>query len=491
MSWKKTAISYLIWLVYTIMTGTALLALGVRVCRAAGMKDYLGILAAAAYVAIAGGIAFLLHRHVAGHIRFVEEKRAHLTVLGVLAALALLVVGFVLRLQGIACMEHSSSAYYEAAKVAEGQGVPQSVQGAVYFYVQVLHVVFLLLGNHASAGVWVQIVLQLAASFLLFLVMRKLAGLASALVALGFSMCAPYMVQSSLSLSPEMLFFFLGMAAMWLMTAGYGRGESCQDHVPELNPIGCLFTGILAALCCYLDVSGILLLLVALGSVFCVREKAVDTGQRALAALLCVAGGLLGFGGCILLDACLSGKTVLGVAGAWISLYRPEGFRLPVVADMTGSVTECCLLFGSMAFGIFSFWFDRERERMSFAVAGGCGIMAASCYGIFTAQMPGLFYLYVTFAVLAGIGLGQCFCAQPVEQEKEAPEKEEDSDFEILIESREEEAAAETDGKVQFLENPLPLPKKHVKRVMDYPLPSASQEDDFDYPVAEDDDYDI
>ena len=54
-----------------------------------------------------------------------------------------------------------------------------------------------------------------------------------------------------------------------------------------------------------------------------------------------------------------------------------------------------------------------------------------------------------------------------------------------------EKDAAEAEGQVRFLENPLPLPKKHVKRVMDYSLSSVSQEDDFDYPVAEDDDFDI
>ena len=77
----------------------------------------------------------------------------------------------------------------------------------------------------------------------------------------------------------------------------------------------------------------------------------------------------------------------------------------------------------------------------------------------------------------------------------ETPEEEEKPDWEILMESREdaasEKGAAEAEGQVRFLENPLPLPKKHVKRVMDYSLSSVSQEDDFDYLVADDDDFDI
>ena len=75
---------------------------------------------------------------------------------------------------------------------------------------------------------------------------------------------------------------------------------------------------------------------------------------------------------------------------------------------------------------------------------------------------------------------------------------EEKPDWEILIESKEEEQRKKeqpegTEKKqVQFLENPLPLPKKHVKRIMDYSLPPEQKEnDDFDIPVAEDDDFDI
>ncbi len=44
--------------------------------------------------------------------------------------------------------------------------------------------------------------------------------------------------------------------------------------------------------------------------------------------------------------------------------------------------------------------------------------------------------------------------------------------------------------KIEFLENPLPLPKKHVKRVMDYKL-DAKECSDYDVDVAEDDDFDL
>ena len=59
----------------------------------------------------------------------------------------------------------------------------------------------------------------------------------------------------------------------------------------------------------------------------------------------------------------------------------------------------------------------------------------------------------------------------------------------LKIQDLEEEGLpAETDNKVQLIENPLPVPKKHVPKVLDYKL--NDDVSDFDYPVADDDDFD-
>lgn len=505
MNWKKNAFSYFVWFVYTIMTGAVLLSSASGICASAGLDDYMEIVLAVGCMAAVGGMAFLLHRFALGRAAFTEEKRVHLTVLAALLAMAFLGAGLFLRVRGIDGAEHSSSVYYEAAKVMEGQKVPQSVHGAVYFYVQLLHVVFRLVGNHPVAGIWMQIVLQLTASLLLFFLVRRLAGLVASLVVLGFCMCAPFMVRSALALSPEMLYFLLLTAALSLVAAGYGDRGREGETVCGLNLKICFFTGALAALCCYMDILGAFLLLAAIGGVFCHREEAVSAGRKAAGVLLNIAGAMAALGACVFLDASLSGKSFQRVAAAWLSLYRPEAFQLPVGAGGGVSLTENCLLFGIMAFGIFSFWFDKKRERISIAVLAVCGILAAGCYGIFTEEMPGFFYLYVAAVVLAGIGFGQCFYAEPAKEA--APAEEEKPDWEILIDSREAaeqkrmqketEREEKPDGhlsqepQVQFLENPLPLPKKHVKRVLDYSLPPAEKEDDFDYPVAENDDFDI
>ena len=45
--------------------------------------------------------------------------------------------------------------------------------------------------------------------------------------------------------------------------------------------------------------------------------------------------------------------------------------------------------------------------------------------------------------------------------------------------------------QVQLIENPLPLPKKHVKRVMDYPIQPDASQMHYDIRVDPNDDFDF
>lgn len=510
MSWRKNAISYLIWFVYTAAAGSALISLCTAFCAEAGAAKYWGLAAAVLCIGAAGGIVFLLFRLASKASAFAEKKRSLLPALMVFLA----VTGIVLRVRGIDGVEPVSE-YYDAAKVTAGQKIPQMVHGADYLYLQILNVIFILAGNYFTAGIWLQIVLQFMAAMLMFFAVRRFAGAFPALTAFGFCMCAPYMIQCSLTLSPEMLYFGIVSLAAVLLSAG-AKGR--------LEPVIFLFAGILAAVCTYIDITGVMLLVLAGGFLFCRRAEEADVRRKLSSVLFCLTGTALGFLCCVFMDSLLSGKTFQGIAGAWVGLYSPGEFRLPAAVGGIGSATENFVLLALLAMGIFSFWRDRQKERISLWVIAACFIMTGRCFGVFTEKMPGFYYLYLLCSVLAGIGLGQCFYADPAgdaaaalaEGERKMEEKEKDDrkadldktdkeshergeeirqekalkeEFRQEKEKREQEKAEQK--KPKFIENPLPLPKKHVKRVMDYPLRNIPEDDDFDYPVREDDDFDI
>lgn len=57
-----------------------------------------------------------------------------------------------------------------------------------------------------------------------------------------------------------------------------------------------------------------------------------------------------------------------------------------------------------------------------------------------------------------------------------------------------EEAQQEDQGtgeKVRLIENPLPLPRKHVKKAMDYKIDVSEEQMKYDREVPENDDFDL
>lgn len=254
--------------------------------------------------------------------------------------------------------------------------------------------------------------------------------------------------------------------------------------------------------------------------------------KRAAAGAFYLAGSVLGFAGFLVADALLCGKTVRSVLGAWGTLYSPEGYALPATNGEPGVPPDILVMVGLMGLGIFSFWCDRKKERMGMWILAACLSVAASSFGVFTPEMPGYGMLYQLCCVLAGVSLGACFSRSPVraalaqggesQSGKRAGKLAENLDRETGVEEKqtgameegnrteskkteengmgsgtEEKRAGDTgpEGedkpKVKFIENPLPLPKKHERRVMDYARQVSVGEEEYDLSVQDGDDFDL
>lgn len=85
------------------------------------------------------------------------------------------------------------------------------------------------------------------------------------------------------------------------------------------------------------------------------------------------------------------------------------------------------------------------------------------------------------WCVLAGLGLQNCIMGGSA-RVVQAKIEEINAAAQAQIEETE---------KPRFIENPLPLPKKHVRREMDYEYPVAQEDMKFDIEVDETDDFDI
>lgn len=499
MSFRKSIVSYIIWLCYTLPVSAALLCLAGGITG--GKQE--GIFATAIFLPVVGVLVFLVHRFLSFPEKSADEKNMVRVVAEAAAVVVLLAIGLFLRVKEMGGAQQDT-AYFEMAAVSAGQEILQYTHGAVYFYVQLLHALFYFLGNKLQAAVWLQLVLWLGCGALLFSGIRRLCGAAAAFTALAFFCVSPGMIQRTLLLSPELFFLFFFLVGLLWMAAAYGRG--CRPA--ELFGIGCL-----AAVLGYLDIAGMLLLFFAGMAVFAQpKERQAAGGRKWIALPVSLAGFFAGFLVCVLADAFLSGKLPLGVLRAWFALYRPEGLLLALQPFEPAVYVECGVLTGLMAIGIFSFWCDRKRDFFSAAIIGAALTAACAAFGIFTAEMPGTLYVLLQFTVLAGISVEQTLrraaentqltqalparwdkTAENTAKQKLLAEQEPFAEQELTPEQEPTEVQELPPGgkKINYIENPLPLPKKHVKRVMDYRIKEEDALEDFDIMPTDDDDFDL
>lgn len=495
MSWKKNGFSYLLWFIYTIAVSVGVLGFfGISMGLWDAWGEYCLLAIAGAYLLV-GILVLGLHALVAKRKHPNEGTSIVPVIAESILVLALFVAGIVLRMNIMPYLtgEGADMIYFEAAKVAEGKELPLVVHGAGYIYLELLHAVFLLFGNRLIAAVWLQVVLFVLACIFLYFAARELAGKLPAIIMLVFLMISPFTLLRTMELSPEILYFLIYSIALWAIADNLKKNDC--------NPVVYILVGLLSGVCCYFDITGLSLLVFIAGVLTVEREQPAKKWNNRISAFgLNVFGAILGWLAIIIMDALLSGKEVLSVMFAWLQLYQPDSFTIwfEYLRTSESYVANGVVLYSFLVFGVFSFWCQRKQERQGIWMGAALVIIMLHCFQMATAEVPGNTYLYAFLAVLAGISVADIFAVNSVSVvEGTTQEMANGSDAEEVTE--EVNADISTDAleiiemekpTVKLLDNPLPLPKKHESKVMDYRITEVA-EVDFDYDVADDDDFDI
>lgn len=395
MSWKKNKFSYFMWFLYTLFTVAVLMiATEAQADKIFGKIPFGGVIPGFV-IAVLIGVAVYLRQW------FKERKSSSRSkswvVWEIMAAAVFFAVGFILRFDRIPNVQGDFSAYYEAAKVTESQVIPAVLHGAEFLYLEVLHLLFLFVGNKFIAAVWLQIVLQFLAALVLFVGVRRLAGPTVSLVMLGFFMLSGPMIDEAVRLSPQMLYLVL-------LAIGINFLATCAKS--NLNLLAFLLAGIWVGLMGYLDIGGFLLLIILALCVAGDRVEKEKRSKKTVALCLGILGTLAGFFGAIGADAFISGKAFGRVLNAWLGLYTPGKFQSSVVLEYMSTGWWNFVLALFLTAGIYGFWYEKEKEQMSMWVLGGCVTAAAGCFGMFTEELPMYLYLFLFLAILAGLGAG-------------------------------------------------------------------------------------
>lgn len=484
---KSKIPEYLIWVIYALASGACLVLMAVSLGMGIGYGIVPGVIAAVIIAVFAGlavrGIYSLAQKESLQKFFFDKEL---LCVIAEGLLFVVMLVGMIVLRSGVS-WDVAGSDVYMAAQVTENGISVAASHGGYKVYLYLLNVALFLFGNRTFAAVLLQLILLTGAAVSLYFGMRKLVGPGAALLVTAFLGFSPYMIDQTCGLNPFLLFLLcFGLALNCI--GGIIDSMSATKHIiDQVVAVLCyVVSGVLIGFCCYLDVAGIVLLVILTG-VICfgddlrLRNDVYGDYPNRFAEILGSPTAV--FVGIVLIAAFSFGKMHGRFTSliAQLALYTPGAFQLPAAPGGNGIYVECVFVGALLMFGVFSFWCSKKLGSRVVWLFAALLQTLMLCFGINAVEyFDGLPVLYILGTILAGCGISDVLTRRPDKVEEVEAIPMAIIDMDAPRESAVNEAGSEAAAAINFIENPLPLPKKHTKKVMDY-----------DYEVPEDDDFDI
>ncbi len=508
MTYKKTWISYLLWALYTCAAGVLLADYAILYWQKYinELIDYGTIVFVFLVFAGVAGCYFLIRKEVSEYYRQnnTEEKNMMNSRMasfwGVFITFGVFMAGLLYRiylyLQSTPDMITITQYYHDAA-VKAGVGVEPTAHGASYLYTLCLSFVLSFLGNKAAAAVWMQIFIQMLTILLAFFAVGKIAGKMPAYAAMLMLAVSSVYAGQIFVLTPESFFFLLYLAGLFII-GSYVKMYCCGNFNAAAGIAGAFLSGIVIGILCYLDAVSLtlLFLLPAFFTGIQKREKNNFFSGKVSAAflVLILTSGGLSFMGALAVDALYNHEKIGQIAETWFLLYRNHIKADYIFYQTSRSIIECLILVVPAAFLIMAFWNRKDKQNASiwiwlmFLLAPtpltATGVLSYQVYSVFI------------WSVLAGIGLQQSFVWEDGKVKNAAMNIQTADEDKSTIEMKEPAPEAPTEiskpvSAPRYIENPLPLPKKHEKREMNYQFEITEEKMKFDVEIKDNDDFDF
>jgi len=349
-------------------------------------------------------------------------------------------------------------------------------------------------GVYDINGIMLQTVFQLAGILLLYFGVRNLSGRIVAVFSMAFMSFLPAVLQQDFTQMPENLYFFLFTGMLFLISCYYRYGKG-RKRRKSGEMIGLLSLGFGAGYMIYLDIIGCLLLILLFFVLADRKEK------RVLAAVILTVVCLLGFLFFLWIQSVFSGGSFFKTLVLWKDLYFPftAGYKIAVPDITIGGTVLVCI---GAAWYVFDFWSEKMDKGCLYVISVFVLLMF-----VFFGRSNMNYQLLTTFywSAAASVGVaavtglekeGQAAVGQKGKNQQEVFWEAESMGKEDAAAPKAEEINTLEENKenkkeIKFIENPLPLPKKHVKKTMDYRFIPDNGQMNYDVEVDENDDFDL
>lgn len=482
-------LSVLVWTIYSLVGGAGLFLIAMATAAVYQPGSVWGVVAGIAILMITGLFTILLHRAFCrifdGRWKDNYPVRKVVQALLLVALLAATVIFHMVQswtTEGVAVLE--------SAKVTAQTFTLECAHGGYAFYVRLLHAVFLVFGNKNIAAICIQLVLFLISLVTIYFGVSRVAGVIPAFVTIGFMSFGSCMSRQLQSFSPLFLFAcFYGMSLIAISFLGRSKNTDEEgtglhyrtDKERNLSIACCVIAGALIGFCCYLDFSALTLFIIMTG-VICSGSRQRNASENPVTDfLICIAAAVVSFG-MLHMKGWLA-KGLFTSVCKQAEIYAPGNFRVPAIVGASGVTVDIWLIFIAISVGIFGFWCCGLIKNKAIWMSAAILTAAMICFGMAPADwFDELPVLYLLCAIVGGCAIQDLFTPKEQTVAETASDREDDTqaDAESVNRMDTVENPAEELETIQFIENPLPLPKKKQHKTLDY-----------DYEVADDDDFDI
>ncbi|MBD5444135.1 MAG: hypothetical protein HDR29_01150 [Lachnospiraceae bacterium] len=501
MTYKKTWLSYILWAIYTCITGVMLADYTMLLWKKQinlTTRTYMIGFVFLFFVMVAG--LFFLLKKVSAETLCKNKISEHTKLMWeIFVVLCIFVTAVLYRFYMLMQIDDTlidiNTQFYDMAIVRGDVKLEPLVHGASHMYVQFLLFVLSFLGNKVMAAVWMQFFIEMLTILLSFFVIRKLLGSIPACMVMLILTFSSVYNSRILMVTPELLFFLLYLIGLYIV-GSYVKAYCSNRLSKPMMIAGAMFSGIIIGGLTYLDAISLTLFIIMAGLITGVDTKP-DRKKITpyLLFILVVLTTFLALSGAFILDSYASGDKIWTVLNAWLDLYKIHLQNNTIIYQNKYSLTECLIQVVLAALLIPAFWCRRKVQNSTpwMCLMFLWAPIPLSSVGILDYQV---YYVFI-WSVLAGLGLQQSLVAgDNVEQYASA--EIENINVEPIESASKPESEPEPAPKLEsepapkprFIKNPLPLPKKHEKRDMDYQYEVAEDKMKFDVEIDDNDDFD-
>ena len=489
---RKTWFSYLLWFLFSCSFAVIFyfsMSSFLSFLGFANVRQSEWIIAISAFVLV---IFFCLIEWVVNckSNRGREKREKIYTVIGIVVLCILFFLFRILLISEIDENHFRTLQLFQDAMIEQGNHFEFSAWTLPQLYTSLLSSCFLFLGNKGIAVWFLQTFLQFLSFVFAYAAIKRLAGRVPALMAaLGLAVLAMFF-RDVLDSQISTLLLLIFMISIWILSFYQGVLKNRKGKVVFSFIISLLF-GVLAG---YDNAFSVLLFLPI---IVCSEMKLKNGLQKAFNIGLNIAGSLIGFFLVAFLTNVLNGTISLyGIEDYFLNRYAVH-FRLDYMQNFLE--TDFLLVFLVLCISYIIMYLKTEHDEVHLFVF--IAFITVTFLIFFNPAVPLGYYfiLAVCFMTIAGAGVRNLVLSDVTDNIKEEHKKEESVELpvesnedkvEIAVETKETEEIEETEEKIipqiNYIENPLPLPKKHEKKEMDYGFEPEEDKMHFDLEITDD-----